>query len=1235
MYLKSLEITGFKSFAQKTRLVFEPGITAVVGPNGCGKSNISDSIRWVLGEQRPTALRGSAMTDVIFNGTDSRKALNMAEVSITFADCEEKLGTEYNEVTVTRRVFRSGEGQYFLNKSPCRLRDIHRLFMGTGVGTTSYSVMAQGQIDAILSSRPEDRRAVFEEASGITRFKADRKEALRKLEQTDANLLRLTDVIREVKRQIGSLQRQAGKAKRYTELRKELRALDVYVTARRAQDLERHAAELEARMESLESETTKFHAAVAELEGRNTAAREQLMEVEREIGRAMEAAMQAQGRLNQARDVLRMNEQRVAEYRAWSQRDEREITETRAVHEAQKQALATLADQLTNLEVETRDAEAALAEARELYEVHRREADTARARLQTLRAESIERERAAARAQTELAEVEARERGTMVQRERLAAEKAQLTRALEALEASAATLEGEHEALEDLVANHEEQLTSAETLRTRRTAELRELQQQRAALQSQIAARGAQIQMLEDSKENEGEYPAGTRMLLDPGNPLKVDVAGVLGTLADNVSAPPDARRALEAALRPWLDAVVVRDATYAAGLLANLLATGRNAGTRMIAADGVAAPAEPSSRPDFPRLLDALHCSEAFRPAAERLLAHVYVVPSLADIPQPHPAGCTFVTGLGALVRDDGCIELWMPEGAAANPLARRMLAADAREQLATLELELQRLDDRAAELTTAIADAEARQQGARRLLDESRRAAAQKDGELQSCRRDIKRTRERLDTVTWEHGQLLQQGQSGEAQKTELSQRLKSLLADRDRLSETAAAQSSELQSLEQRHMETQAELTEHRLRHSSLSQQTDHARAQHRAGLARLEELARIVQGRTRGLQSYEEGIARLQAESGKVTEGLAGLEAEVARLTEQAAALRGDRAQRQSDVDRAEAKLHELRRTLDDARNRRAHTEVQLAETRMRHQNHLDRLQTDYHLTPEELPREPEPEWPDNRPLPTEEIDSRVAELRGQIDAMGPVNLVAINEYRELEERHTFLVAQEEDLVKGKDQILELIKRINTESSELFRATFTKANENFQSMFTKLFNGGTAQLVLLDSEDVLECGIDIIARPPGKRLQSVSLLSGGERTMTAVALLFAIYMIKPSPFALLDELDAALDDSNIGRFVQALKEFLEMSQFLIITHNQHTIAGADIVYGVTMPEKGVSRIVSMRLKQIGVAELEVGDPNAAPEPEPETKPRKRRRKATEETAEQTAEPAPEDAAAQPAG
>ena len=330
VYLKQIEITGFKSFADKTRLHFEPGMIAIVGPNGCGKSNVSDAIRWVLGEQRPTALRCAKMPDVIFNGTDSRKPLGMAEVAITFADCEGLLDTEFNEVTISRRVFRSGDGQYFLNKNPCRLKDIQRLFMGTGIGTTSYSVMAQGQIDAILSSKPEDRRAVFEEAAGITKFKADRKEALRKIEQTDSNLLRLADVIREVKRQIGTLQRQAGKAQKYKELRDELRGLDIFLTRRRLAALDVRIRELDTSIHALNEQLISHQEFVAEAESESSRIHGLIHETEERIAALTEQAAQADNRYARAQEVIKVNEQRIAEYRAWAERDNREISETQA-----------------------------------------------------------------------------------------------------------------------------------------------------------------------------------------------------------------------------------------------------------------------------------------------------------------------------------------------------------------------------------------------------------------------------------------------------------------------------------------------------------------------------------------------------------------------------------------------------------------------------------------------------------------------------------------------------------------------------------------------------------------------------------------------------------------------------------------------------------------------------------------------------------------------------------------
>ncbi len=1220
MYLKSLEILGFKSFAQKTRLVFEPGITAIVGPNGCGKSNISDAIRWVLGEQRPTALRGSAMADVIFSGTDSRKPLGMAEVSITFADCEDKLGTEYNEVTISRRVFRSGEGQYFLNKTPCRLRDIHRLFMGTGIGTTSYSVMAQGQIDAILSSRPEDRRAVFEEASGITRFKLDRKEALRKLEQTEANLVRLTDVIREVKRQIGSLQRQAGKARRYTELRKDLRLLDVWATGRRVRDLDRSADEMQALHAALGRELEGLHEQTVAMEGELATARDALMSLEQDIGRALESAMQAQGALAQAREVLRTNGQRIAEYQAWSLRDEREILETQAVHDAQQAALETLGAQRTQLDREVSQAEEALGDAREQHEEQRQAVENARRALQALRGELLECERMAARTQSELAQAEAQVRGAELQRERLESERKQLQQTMAQLESGEQTLAGECETLADLVADHEERLAASESLHARRSAESKDVQQQRSALQSRIAAEAARIQLLEDREEDAEAFPPGTRMILDPSNPLELPSEGIQGPLADHLAAPPETRRALEAALRPWLDAVVVRDGEQAAQVLARLLVSGRAAAARLVSAGPDPRGAdvfEPLQDARWPRLLDRIECSAEARPAVARLLAGVYLAPSLDQLPEPLPPGCTFVTLHGAVVHAHGGYELWMPEGAVSNPLARRMLAADAHEQLARLELELQKVSEQAGQLAESLEVAEGQRRELRALLNECRHAAARKDGELQSCRRDVQRVRRRHEEVVREHQLLVDANRGDATRKHDLSERLRGLWTDRDRLADAQESLSKGLQGIEQRHAEAQATLTETRLRHAALSQQAEHLRTQHRAGQARLAELEKLVQGRAHGIRSYEESMRRLSEESEALSAALQGLEEEVSQRNAVVQALRASREERRGTVEREETRLHGLRRRSEEQGRRHSQAEVQLAEARMKRQNHLDRLVNDYRIDPDTLHREPEPDWPDRTPPDVDSVDIRIAELRGQIDAIGPVNLVAIEEYREHEERHAFLVAQEEDLVKGKARILELIRRINQESSALFRETFDKANTNFQAMFSKLFNGGTAQLVLLDSEDVLECGIDIIARPPGKRLQSVSLLSGGERTMTAVALLFAIYMIKPSPFALLDELDAALDDSNIGRFVRTLKEFLEMSQFVIITHNQHTIAGADIVYGVTMPEKGVSRIVSMRLREVGVTELAGGDGETAPEAEPDTLPPPPRRRRKQDT------------------
>ena len=832
MYLKQLDVIGFKSFADKTRLTFEPGLTAIVGPNGCGKSNVSDAIRWVLGEQKPTALRCSKLVDVVFNGTDTRKPLGLAEVSITFAECEKELGTDYHEVTVTRRVYRDGSGEYFINKQACRLKDVQHLFMGTGIGTSSYSVMAQGQIDAILSSRPEDRRAVFEEAAGITKFKADRKEALRKIEQTEQNLLREADVLREMKRQIGSLQRQVGKARRYKELRDSLRGVDIFVSKRRIHDFDLELEQNATNRNAVDQAIAEAQGAASEAEARAQELHQQIHELEERLQTLASQQAAADGEYRRANEVIGVNAQRVAEYRAFADRDRAEI-------EGARRALGDVRMQAESLEQKTAFLTDSLAAARE----------------------SIEKE-----------------------------------------------------------------------------------EKRFNILQAEI-----------------------------------------------------DAKREEVAARRRE-----VKDTTRTGSLVSD---------------------------------------SEVLR---------------------------------------NGAVEVWKAGTSVTTMMKREDLMA----------------------LVTAAED---------------------------------------------------------------------------------------ELREMETRHMPASQRLTEQRIAVSQMEQELSFVGQQKEAALNRREELERTIAGREEGMRGYEESIARLTEESGDLMTSLDELRGKAAGFVSLINDERGRRAEMLERISAADQEVSRRRADLDQARDFRSKLEVQAAEATMRRQNVYAHLQDEYGLFADAVMREPDPEWPRGEPPPMEELEGTVARLQAEIAALGPVNMVAVDECRELEERYAREKAQEEDLLAAKAQIMELITNLNTTSSDLFRTTFEQANKNFQTMFTRLFGGGEAKLVLLEGEeDPLECGIDIIARPPGKRPQSVTLLSGGERTMTAVALLFSIFMIKPAPFCMLDELDAALDDANIGRFVEQLKEFLAQSQFLIITHNQHTIAGSDLVYGVSQQEKGVSRVISMRLSDLGATQ-----------------------------------------------
>lgn len=1180
MYLKTLEIIGFKSFANKTKLEFEPGMTAIVGPNGCGKSNVSDAVRWVLGEQRARALRGAKMEDVIFNGTDSTKPLGMAEVSITLAECTESLGIEYSEVCITRRVFRSGESGYFLNRKACRLKDIQRLFMDTGVGTDSYSVLEQGKIDQILSARPEDRRGVFEEASGITKYKADKKEALRKLDHTEANLLRLDDVIREVKRQIISLQRQAGKAKRYKDLSEEMRSLDIYVTQEKLQEYAKKINELAGELQVLEHKVNELHAQVETAETEAKTSRQALTQLEETISQAMEQASTARGELERTRNLITMNTDRIAELTTLAQRNTQETEEARFRLETHRTELEKIIADIRVSGQEKVEAKEGLDRVTLVQKEAEDQMNYTRTQLNNLRNESVALDSQSSKMQNELNALDARDRSSMLKKERLATEKSELERSLGSFMEHQEEMDGKVEMLSAKVAEQAEMLTELNSQRTHRKDLIVDRERNLNDAQKTIAAKRAQLEMLSGGEARTEGYPPGAQMLLDPPSNYSLDRAGIVGPLAELMETSTKYQTALEAILRPCIDSIVVQDEAYARNAL-NWLRDQEAGSARLLSVTSSKEEAALDTSSAIGKsLLDCISFSDDVAPLVRRLFWNVRVVSSEAEIPDILSADTVVVSQNGTVVSGDGSSELWMPGTEDKSPLARHQLRQQLHEEIDTLEADVQTVEHALETLRGEEIGIASTIENARQMLEEYRRELALQEGERQVIVRETAGARERVEIVTFELNNLTETESKGVEMRTRLATELQESRDRQANLRTQIGEQTTALNEVEEKRSDALSITSEHRIVYSQKSQALEHLNNRKEPMEARIQELEELINDRTGGIDSYNRRIEDLKF---SIEDETAKIEPLELRLQETSQTLENERARREETIQiltTAENRLRGLRNSLETELTRKSTFEVEKAEYTMRHDNALERITGTYHLTKEELAEAETPHWENDEIPDREVIETRVAELQAKLDSMGPVNLVAIEEHAEYEERHAFLNKQQEDLIAAKTQLLEMIKTINNTTTEMFKDTFDKVNIEFQEMFKQLFGGGSAKLVLTDDVDVLEAGIEIIARPPGKKLQTISLLSGGERTMTAVALLFSLFKVKPSPFCVLDELDAALDDANINRFVDALKTFLTSSQFVIITHSRQTIAAADVIYGVTMQTRGISKVVSMK-------------------------------------------------------
>ncbi|MCG6925426.1 MAG: chromosome segregation protein SMC [Acidobacteria bacterium] len=1177
MRLDSVEILGFKSFCDRQAVSFDGGVTGIVGPNGCGKSNISDAISWVLGEQSVKSLRGTSMEDVIFAGSTSRQPLQMAEVNLKVKGLNGNSPDGSPDCIVTRRLYRSGDSEYLMNGRTCRLRDIHEMFMDTGLGSKAYSIIEQGKIGQILSTKPADRRAIIEEAAGITKYRARRRQTQLKLEAAQQNLLRVNDIINEVEKQLESLKRQAARARRWRAARDEMRGVERVVFGRRFLELNAQAQGLDAR-HATEAERERAASLALETEEAQLEVRRQglyeleatLEEARARLGDLTLAVDRHEGRGGHCREQIAETERRTSE----AEHEARELTsrvgpleESRTTKQAEAE---TLREQIAAAEEELRAAEDAVQEAATRQGDADAEQESAREAQVSLlgRIATLQNTRAAVAGNAE----------------RAAADLLKLAAEREELDGERARVGG---ARESAIARRQVAETlAAELARGRdeaiaRTAEARarvdELTGEVEKLQSERDGIAGRRESLEEMVDTHSAFDEGVRALLK--QPEGLDVEGVV---ADALEVPSEYERPVEAFLGDRLQAVLVPDAEQALRGIRWLQSSGAGRGAFLPLASArtrshcgplrTIAEQEPMARgllSDFYRVRG---------PHAERIQASLpdaLVVDTLEDafevVSRQGPVAVATLTGetlRGAVVEGGRGVKGLLAPRREVRELAIRQEEIEALVRGA-----------RAAQ-SEALAAAEAAAAEARSL--EERIHTAEKDlvavrHDLQTAEEEASRLDRKSAILEAERHQAEEERGAAAVRLAEVDQGLGSAEKEREeghqRLARIAEAVSSArlgAEAAQARHAEALSRLATLRERLTATENECRRLEGD-------LAELAlRIEAARTRAaetatrrtelateLEEVERLLAQALIDRDRVKGELAGIEEKVHEV--------------KGELEGREQGLKERRRERDVLRDALGELEV----GRARAGSDLDHVARECHQAVGQTAAEAAATLTEeDKARDLEDLATRVEELRGKMERMGAVNVLAVEQAQELDERHTFLTAQRQDLLDSIAELEQAIRKIDRTSRERFREAFQVINQHFGETFSRLFGGGTAGLSLIDEEDILGSGIDIMAQPPGKRLQNVLLLSGGEKALTAIALLFAIFQYKPSPFCILDEVDAPLDDANIGRFVSMLEGLKEQTQFVLITHSRRTMQIADQLYGVTMEEPGVSKLVSVR-------------------------------------------------------
>lgn len=1182
VYLKRIEIAGFKSFADKTVIDFENSVTAVVGPNGSGKSNITEAIRWVLGEQSAKSLRGGKMPDIIFAGSDSRKPLNVAEVTVLLDNTDHYLPLDYQEISVTRRYRRTGESDFFINKQPCRLKDIQELFLDSGLGKESFSIISQGKVEAIFSSKPEDRRGIFEEAAGVLKYKQRKKKAEQKLFETEDNLSRVQDIIYELQEQLTPLAEQSEIAKKFLQLKEELTQTDIALMITEINVAKKEWEEKQTQLTQFNQELTKLATHIQSQEAVLSEKRKQNAKKDRQIEKGQQSLLALSERLKQAegqKDVLIERtkhtqkstqeyqaslaeaQKKVAHFEELQEKLTKETTEKETeIQEAQQQLMKTQQE----LEKYQKSTKELLSELRDQYVDLMQEQANVGNELKYLERQYLQETSKGKQTLAKQSEVEASVLALSSQKQELSEKQANLQQAL---------VKNQHEL--------EEVQTKGKTVQTKLTNEQPKMYQ----LMNQVQQLKARQKSLQEIQENYFGFYQGVRLVLQH----KQQLSGIVGAVAELIDVPSSFTLAIETALGGAAQHVIVENEHDARQAITYLKKQrgGRATFLPLTTIKPRQLPAHVLSQAAAVDGFLGIASEQVTFPAEIQTVVHNLLGTILLakDLTSANAIAQTIRYQYRVVSLEGDVMNAGGSMTGGANKRGNQGSLFSQNQELKQLTAEYEQADQQlqnqekiVQELQTKVADLSQKQEKLRTQNEQLRFEEQEITNQLQNITNDLARFEKEKQLSNFETRELQQFIETYQKQQAELTARQKEIEQQRQQIDEEIKSLNQESDQMEEKRSQVQARKAQEQADLAVLKEQFNHlqiqlrgARVQKNEALERQTSLEQQLATLTADFSDHEITEESLASQITELAQQREELQAELVAVKEQ-------RERTQKEIDQLETVLAEKNQQQKQQLTEQSKLEVQKDRAEMLLDHQLSYLQTEYQISFEKAVTDYQP---------TSDIVSsrtKVAVLKEQIADLGPVNIRSIEQFEQVNERHTFLATQRDDLLSAKNQLFETMEEMDAEVRARFKEVFEAIRQEFKVVFPNMFGGGRAELVLTDPSDLLKTGIEIEVQPPGKKLQSLSLLSGGERALTAIALLFSIIRVCPVPFCILDEVEAALDEANVKRFGRYLSDFQDDTQFIVVTHRKGTMVAADVLYGVTMQESGVSKIVSVRMEDI---------------------------------------------------